>query len=108
MRRSPQDKKALSYARDCRYAYGNNEKAARKSVPRRKRLVNKANRHADQQQLLEARGSVDAEKAELAEERLLARRPKSWQKWPDWPLGQMLGLKQARAEGRSFRRSWPR
>jgi hypothetical protein len=47
MRRSPRVEKALSYARDRRYAYGNNSKAARKAVPRRMRMVNKANRHAD-------------------------------------------------------------
>jgi len=60
MRRSPREEKALSYARDRRYAYGNNSKAARKAVPRRKRSVNKANRHAEQQFLAEIRGPVDA------------------------------------------------
>jgi hypothetical protein len=97
MRRSPREEKALSYARDCRYAYGNNSKAARKAVPRRKRMVNKANRHADQQLLAAARGPVDACRAEEAEERLRGRRPKFWRKWPDRPLGQVLELRRQRA-----------
>jgi hypothetical protein len=97
MRRSPQEEKALSYGKDRRYAYGNNSKAARKAVPRRKRWVNKANRHADQQVLVEVQGSADADWAENIEERLRGRRPKSWRKWPDMPLGQMLELRRQRA-----------
>ena len=99
MRRSPQEEKALSYARDCRYAYGNNSKAARKSVPRRKRMVNKANRHADQQYLAEARGPVDAYWADQVEERLRSRHPMFWRKVPDMPLGRVLELRRRRAGG---------
>jgi hypothetical protein len=90
MRRSPQEEKALSYARDRRYAYGNNSKAARKAVPRRKRWVNKANRRAEQQFLAEARGMVDATHAEEVEQRLRGRPRKRWRKWPDMPLGRVL------------------
>jgi hypothetical protein len=35
-RRTPQEKKVLSYAKDCRNAYGENDKSARKVIPRRK------------------------------------------------------------------------
>lgn len=90
VRRSPQEEKALSYARDCRYAYGNNSKAARKAVPRRKRWVNKANRHAGQELLAEGRGLVDADRAEDIEDRLRGTRPKRWRKKPDIPLGRLL------------------
>jgi hypothetical protein len=99
VRRSPQEEKALSYARDCRYAYGNNSKAARKAVPRRKRWVNKANRHAEQQLLAEARGQVNADHAEGVEARLRGRQPKRWRKYPDMPLGQVLELQQQRRAG---------
>ena len=34
VRRSPQEKKALSYARDCRNVYGENDKSSRKNIPR--------------------------------------------------------------------------
>jgi hypothetical protein len=97
MRRPPQEEKALSYARDRRYAYGNNSKAARKAVPRRKRWVNKANRHAEQQFLAEIRGPVDAIQAEDMEDRLRGKRPKRWRKWPDMPLGKLLELRRQRA-----------
>jgi hypothetical protein len=97
MRRSPQEEKALSYARDRRYAYGNNSKAARKAVPRRKRAVNKINRHASQQILAQARGPADADYAAKIEQRLLGQRPKTWRKVPDMPLGQVLRLKRMRA-----------
>jgi hypothetical protein len=93
MRRSPQEEKALSYAKDRRYAYGNNSKAARKAVPRRKRWVNKANRHAEQRFLAEGRGPVDVGRAEDAEDRLQGRRPKRWRKLPGMPLGRMLELR---------------
>jgi hypothetical protein len=96
MRRSPQEEKALSYAKDRRYAYGNNSKAARKAVPRRKRWVNKANRHAEQQFLAEARGPVDTDRAEGIGEGLEGKRPKRWRKWPDIPLGRLLELRRQR------------
>jgi hypothetical protein len=97
MKRSPQEEKALSYAKDRRYAYGNSNKAARRAVPRRKRSVNKANRHAAQQFLAEARGPVDVIRAEGVEDRLHGRRPKRWRKWPDIPLGRLLELRRQRA-----------
>jgi len=97
MRRSPQEEKALSYAKDRRCAYGNNSKAARKAVPRRKRWVNKANRHVEQQFLAEARGPVDAIRAEDIQDRLRGKRPKRWRKWPDMPLGELLELRRQRA-----------
>ena len=35
-RKTPQEKKILSYAKDCRNNYGENDKSARKTIPRRK------------------------------------------------------------------------
>jgi hypothetical protein len=98
MRWSPQEKKALSYAKDRRNTYGENDKSSRKNIPLRKRLVNKANRHAVQQQLDDAVGPVDAERAERTEVRLRGTRGKSWRKRPDEPLGQVLERKRQRAE----------
>lgn len=46
-RLTPQQKKALSYERDRRNVYDENDKSSRKNIPLRKRLVSKANRHAD-------------------------------------------------------------
>jgi hypothetical protein len=98
VRRSPQEEKALSYARDCRYAYGNNSKAARKAVPRRKRWVNKANRHAERELLAEGRGLAGTGRAGDIEDRLRGRRPKRWRKKPDIPLGRLLERRRGRAD----------
>jgi hypothetical protein len=98
MRRSPQEKKALSYARDRRNMYGENDKSSRKNIPLRKRLVNRANRHAAQQQLRQAAGVPAAERAERAEDRVRGSRQKTWRKRPDLPLRQALDLKRALSE----------
>jgi|SRR5580700_3200132 hypothetical protein len=98
MRRSPREEKALSYARDRRNAYGGNSKAARKCIPRRKRLVNRANRHADQQLLSQATGAVDPDRAERTQQRVEGRERQSWRKMPDMPLGLVLKFKRERAE----------
>lgn len=99
-RRSPQEKKALSYAKDRRNMYGENDKSSRKNIPLRKRLVNKANRHAAQQRLADATGHIDSDRAELAEERLKGTRPKSWRKHADMPLGMVLEVKRRRGSNR--------
>jgi hypothetical protein len=95
MRRSPQEKKALSYVRDRRNMYGENSKSSRKNIPLRKRLVNKANRHAAQQQLRQVNGAPAVERAEQAEDRLCGAGRKTWRKRPDLPLRQALDLKRA-------------
>jgi hypothetical protein len=97
-RRSPQEKNALSYAKDRRDVYGENDKSSRKNIPLHKRLVNKANRHTAQQQLREAGGLVDLDRAEHAEVRLAGGRPKVWRKQPDMPLGEYLERRRARAQ----------
>lgn len=85
-RLTPQEKKALSYEKDRRNAYGGNDKASRKAVPLRKRLVNRANRHDEQRRLRQAVGPPDEGGAEAAEAGLAGRRPKRWRKWADRPL----------------------
>ncbi|MFE2009824.1 hypothetical protein [Streptomyces sp. NPDC059491] len=43
-RRTPQEKKRLSYLKDHRNNYGENDKSSRKSIRRNKRFPNSANR----------------------------------------------------------------
>lgn len=85
-RRSPQEKKALSYARDCRYNYGESNKGSRRSIRRNKRFPHRANRHHDHQSLAALSGAPDVPVEEAVEVRLRGRRPKCWRKWPDLPL----------------------
>ena len=89
-RRSPQEKKALSYAKDRRNDYGENDKSSRKNIRRNKRVPNRADRHRERQVLATAAGPVAFEAAEEAEARLAAKKSmwltKRWRKWRDAPL----------------------
>ncbi|WP_449061238.1 hypothetical protein [Planomonospora algeriensis] len=89
-RRSPQEKKRLSYAKERRNAYGENDKGSRKNIRRNKRAPHRANRHHVNQVLEAAVGVVDEGAEEEAERRLLVKRPKSWAKSPDTPLGEIV------------------
>ncbi|SDH82258.1 hypothetical protein SAMN05192558_105211 [Actinokineospora alba] len=90
MAKSPQEKKALSYAKDRRDAYGANNKASRKGIRRRKRQPNRADRRRESQVLGTALGPAVEAAAEAAESRLQATQPKGvstlWKKWPDQAL----------------------
>ncbi|MFI6307700.1 tyrosine-type recombinase/integrase [Amycolatopsis thailandensis] len=101
-RKSPQEKKRLSYAKDRRERHGENDKSSRKNIPRHKRRVNRAKRHREQQVLNGARGSVDVESAATAEESLLKTRPERWQKSAGATLGTLvqhkLAMKSERTE----------
>jgi hypothetical protein len=55
-RRSPQETKALSYAKDRRNDYGENDKSSRKNIRRNKRIPNRADRHRERQVLAAATG----------------------------------------------------
>ncbi|MBE1573987.1 tyrosine-type recombinase/integrase [Amycolatopsis roodepoortensis] len=92
-RKSPQEKKRLSYAKDRRNRYGENDKSSRKNIPRHKRRVNRANRHREQQVLNGARGPADIES-------LLKTRPQRWQKSAGVTLGALVQGKLAMTDER--------
>lgn len=94
--RSPQEKKALSYAKDRRNDFGENDKASRRSIRRNKRTPNRAQRHREHQVLAGATGPLVGPTAEGTEERLLAKKPKRWRKWRDAPLGEVVARKLSR------------
>ncbi|GAA4011293.1 hypothetical protein GCM10022247_37070 [Allokutzneria multivorans] len=89
-RRSPQEKKALSYERDRRNDYGENDKSSRKNIRRNKQLPNRADRHRERGLLAAATGPVELEAAERAEIALHSKKSmwdtKRWRKWRDSPL----------------------
>ena len=88
--KSPQQKKQFSYERDRRNGYGENSKSSRKNIRLRKRGVNQSNRHAAKQLL----GAVDPETGEpLPGSGAVVRRPKTWRKVADIPLGDMVAKK---------------
>ncbi|HKR21174.1 MAG TPA: DUF2255 family protein [Pyrinomonadaceae bacterium] len=92
-KRTPQEKKALSYARDRRNAYGEAPHAARKSIPLRKAKRNRANRHNADQQLAYPGTAFDEALADAVESQMKHRAPSFWGKYPDIPLSEMIRKK---------------
>lgn len=94
VRKSPQEKKLLSYAKDRRNNYGENDKSSRKSIRLNKRLPNRADRRHGRQLMATATGAVDPVVSETAETTLRATRStwvtRGWRKSPDIPLGDMV------------------
>jgi len=94
MKRTPQEKKQLSYAKDRRNTYGEAPHAARKWIPRRKALRNRANRHRQELALRQLPVRFD-ELDEQGESRMFQHAPKYWRKDPDEPLRMVIERKLA-------------
>jgi hypothetical protein len=90
-RKSPQEKKQLSFAKDRRNTYGNSDKAARKAIPLRKAIENRKNRHKNNQAVAMI-PSLDDAHAELVESsaRQDVYRAGGWTKSADTPLGEYV------------------
>ncbi|MEV7178854.1 hypothetical protein [Kitasatospora sp. NPDC093679] len=98
VRRTPREKKRLSYLKDCRNAYGENDKGSRPSVRRRKRAVNSVNRRLHRTVLATLSGRQVGDRAAEVAERADGRRRKRWRKVPDAPLGELLARRAAAAD----------
>ena len=85
-KRTPQEKKRLSYLKDTRNNYGENDKASRKTIPFRKALVNRTYRKAVNQVMknLTIISEIEIEKTSNKTKEV---RRKNWKKHPDKPLG---------------------
>ena len=87
-RLTPQEKKILSYQKDCQNSYGENDKGSRKSIPKRKALANRKIRLSGKSDLkaevegLESRGHFDH-----------ALKTK-WKKSKDLPLAERLDFRE--------------
>lgn len=89
--KSPQEKKALSYAKDRRNAYGENDKASRKAIPLRKAGENRQDRRKIKNDLA-ALPQLDEAAVALVESsaRHEINRAGGWKKAPDMPLAEFL------------------
>ena len=92
-RKTPQEKKAESYAKDRRSTYGNNAKAARSAVPKRKRTRSQVERRTAKQELAGPAAAEDETRVDAMLDRVAQKRRKAWQKWPDESLGDVLQRK---------------
>ncbi len=88
--RTPQEKKALSYAKDCRNCYGESDKGSRKSIRRNKTFPNRAFRKNVNDVLHAAIGEVDLKKAETIDVKAKQIKRRKWKKWSDRPLGEVV------------------
>ena len=95
-KKTPQEKKQLSYEKDRRNCYGESPHGARKSIPKRKRLRNQANRKYQEQQLAITSLKLDDDLAEQIESRIHQKAPKVWSKVADAPLKKIIEHKQQR------------
>ncbi|WP_138918496.1 hypothetical protein [Nitrospirillum viridazoti] len=88
---TPQEKKALSYAKDRRNDYRENDKASRKAIPLRKAREHRSDRRQVSQALAIAL-SLDEAQAELIESsaRQDLNRVGGWRKTPDISLGDLI------------------
>ncbi|WP_354638938.1 hypothetical protein [Kitasatospora camelliae] len=82
--KTPQEKKRLSYLKDRRNAYGENDKASRRNIPRARRARRHALRAAERQALARLTGQGGA--ADDAGVPFARRGTGQWRKWPDEPL----------------------
>jgi hypothetical protein len=97
IKRTPQEKKKLSLERDRRNTWGNNQKAARKCIPKSKQLGNRSARHAADIPLALAVGPFDEGVADQVDNETrcaqIARKGNRFSKSPDKPLGEVLKKK---------------
>jgi hypothetical protein len=95
-RKTPQEKKAESYAKDRRNTYGENAKSSRRNIARNQRLRNRAYRRIARQAFGSA--ATDDERVDAAEARVKLKHRKGWRKVPDTPLGEVVRKKLTRRE----------
>ena len=89
-RRTPEEKKLLSYERDRRNTYGESPHGARKAIPANKTFQNRANRHAANQQIDYQGPTPDDDFADNLESQANHKAPHNWRKLPDKPLGEVV------------------
>lgn len=90
--RSPQEKKALSYVRDRRNDYGENDKASRAGIPRARARSHRLVRRADREALRDVEAALETVP--------LKRAKPAWKKTPDIALGLMLRRRRWRRASR--------
>ncbi|MEM7689704.1 MAG: hypothetical protein AAF291_11850 [Pseudomonadota bacterium] len=106
-RRSPQEKKALSYAKDRRNCYGENDKASRKNIPRRKAKGHRSLRRRAASSLSRYE-TLGEDEAALKENELVSdlNRKQRWRKSPDRPLADHVSEQAAKRQYRDGRKAW--
>jgi hypothetical protein len=92
-KRSPIEKKVLSYQKDRRNTYGENSKSSRKAIRFRKAWVNRSYRHAIRRELPLTETGPDF--VDNPSDRVPRKR---WKKKADAPLGEVVDRKLSRRD----------
>lgn len=95
--RTPQEKKALSYAKDFRNSYHANDKASRKRIPLRKAGVKRDYRRKINE-ILSVTKMSDSEQIDVIDSRAKNVRRTYWKKCSDTPLREFVERKLGRRE----------
>lgn len=88
--KTPQEKKAHSYAKDRRNSYGANDKASRNSIPKRKAEANRVYRRTVDSVLKQVETGNATETAEDISDEVKNIGRSDWKKYPDVPLGEVV------------------
>jgi len=95
-KKSPPEKKADSYKKDRRNAYGENSKSSRKNIPRAKARDHREARRVGRQGLVAAKGPIDDDAIDKAQTKATTKRHPTFKKQPDKPLGEVVEMKKGR------------
>lgn len=87
--KTPQEKKSWSYLKDTRNVYGENDKSSRKSIPFRKKWVNRTYRKAVNQ-IIGRLTEINELDSNETQDKTKAIKRIYWKKSPDKPLGELL------------------
>jgi hypothetical protein len=93
IRKTPQEKKALSYAKDCRNTYHANDKSSRKNIPLQKAKARRSYRKKVNAVVNELEKQTDIESIEILENKALGIKRSYWEKYSDEPLGKVVEIK---------------
>jgi len=106
--KNPQEKKRLSYSKDRRNAYGENDKASRKSIRSNKRATSQAERSKNNKLRSLFTGKFDDDHADEVEidirSALKLRRVRGFKKYPDLPLKEYIELQNRKRNKRIGRK----
>lgn len=95
---TPQEKKALSYEKDRRNVYGENDKASRRLIPLGKSRVNRAYRRQVNDVLQGVQVAGDIGDLEMIEAKAKSIERGEWTKYPDAPLREVVEEQKERRE----------
>lgn len=96
-RYSPQEKKLLAYSRDNKNVYGENSKASRKGIRKRKALHRSSFRRSEHAILGGVTGVHEEENWQL-EDQIANVKQRRWRKVPDRPLAEWVDERLSRRE----------